>query len=174
SALDSPPGPPMMDDVRDLETLRARCAAGARPKFLFFWGHTGGPALGKECLSQWYPAAFVVAGTTYPTAEHYMMAGKARLFGDAATAAQIAAAPHPHAAKQLGRTVRDFDHAVWDERRFDIVVDANVAKFGQNPALAAFLAGTSGRVLVEASPQDRIWGIGLAANAPEAQDPAAW
>jgi ribA/ribD-fused uncharacterized protein len=143
---------------------------------MFFWGHTGkgGARVGPECLSQWYPAPFVVDGTTYPTAEHFMMAGKARLFGDESTAAEILGTHEPAAAKKLGRKVAGFDEATWAMRRFDIVVAGNVAKFSQTPSLLELLLGTGTRVLVEASPTDTIWGIGLAADQPLAKDPLSW
>ena len=67
-----------------VDELRERVRAGLRPKFVFFWGHTSrSNALGPECLSQWYPARFEVDGVHFPTAEHFMMAEKARLFGEA-------------------------------------------------------------------------------------------
>ena len=145
-------------------------------KYLYFWGHTPGRAgtVGAECLSQWYPAPFEVAGVRFATAEHYMMWGKARLFGDDRAAARIVAAGHPKQAKDLGRTITPFDEDTWVAERVAIVTAGNVAKFRQNPELLAFLLGTSERVLVEASPLDRIWGIGLAADDERAQDPAAW
>ena len=146
------------------------------PDYLYFWGHT--PAQpqvpDKSCFSQWFPSPFSLAGVTYATAEHYMMVGKARLFADEAIAAQMLAAPTPDAVKGLGRRVRAFDHAVWEAHRFDLVVAGNVAKFGQHPALAGYLLGTGTRVLVEASPVDAVWGIGLAADDRRATDPAAW
>jgi ribA/ribD-fused uncharacterized protein len=150
--------------------------AGAQPEYLFFWGHTakGGSRVGQECLSQWYPAPFVVDGVTYPTAEHFMMAGKARLFGDAHAAEAILRASDPGAAKQLGRKVVGFDEARWEAHRFDLVVAGNVAKFAQSPRLLGFLLRTGSGVLVEASPVDTIWGIGLAADNPLARDPHAW
>ena len=145
-------------------------------KYLFFWGHQperdGG--VGKGCLSQWFPAPFTVDGRTFRTSEHWMMWSKAMLFGDSETAEQILDAVHPHAAKELGRAVRGFDEAVWVERRYSIVVAGSVAKFRQNPELGRFLLGTGGRMLVEASPVDRIWGIGLAASDPGAADPSRW
>ena len=58
--------------------------------------------------------------------------------------------------------------------RFGIVVAGNRAKFARHPDLAAFLRGTAPRVLVAASPVDRIGGIGLAADDPRAADPATW
>jgi len=164
------------NEPRDLNTLHAAIASGWAPKYLFFWGHTArDPAsVGKECLSQWYPAAFEVAGVRYATAEHWMMAEKARVFGDRDAAERAAAEPHPGAAKRVGREVRGFDPEVWEERRFGIVVAGNRAKFTQHPELRRFLLGTGARVLVEASPVDRVWGIGLAADDPRAADPHTW
>lgn len=162
--------------VRSVESLQAALAAGAAPKYLCFWGHSARPGapVGKECFSQWYPAPFELAGDTYATAEHYMMAEKARLFGDEPTRQAILDAKHPNDAKKLGRRVLHFDEARWNAARFDVVVRGNLAKFGQHPELRAFLLGTGQQVLVEASPVDAIWGIGLAQDAPEAADPAQW
>ena len=70
--------------------------------------------------------------------------------------------------------MRNFDQLLWDEKKFEIVVRGNVAKFGQNPELKAFLLTTSARVLVEASPLDRVWGVGLAADDPLIEDPRNW
>ena len=64
--------------------------------------------------------------------------------------------------------------AVWERERFGIVVEGSVHKFAAHPGLRAFLLGTGGRVLVEASPVDRVWGIGLAANDDGAFDPRRW
>ncbi len=166
----------MKDEPYDLSTLQDRVRAGWAPEFVFFWGHTSSDRtrVGKECLSQWYPAPFVVGKSTYPTAEHFMMVEKARLFGDEETARLAREAPHPGAAKQAGRQVKGFVESVWQERRFGIVVEANQAKFSQNPELREFLLATTARVLVEASPTDRIWGIGLAADDAHASNPHEW
>lgn len=159
-----------------LQDLRSEVAAGATFDYLLFYGHTprDDGEVGAECLSQWYGAGFEVAGVHYSTAEHFMMAGKARLFGDGEMLAEILAASGPADAKKLGRKVRDFDDRAWKEARFGIVVEASVAKFGQNPALGGFLLGTGDQVLVEAAPRDRIWGIGMGRNNPAARDPNAW
>ena len=103
-----------------------------------------------------------------------MMWRKAKLFGDDEVADKILAIDHPSEAKALGRQVRDFDERVWEAERFEIVVAGSVAKFGQHEELGAFLRGTGDRVLVEASPLDRVWGIGLAASDPAASDPTRW
>ncbi|HWO19495.1 MAG TPA: NADAR family protein [Kofleriaceae bacterium] len=131
-------------------------------------------------FSQWYRCTFTAgtAGTagghTFNCAEQYMMHGKALLFGDAEVAAEILAADHPRKHKALGRKVRGFDDARWKREREAIVRAGNHAKFTQNAALREQLLATRGTTLVEASPYDRIWGIGLAASDPRAQDPAKW
>ncbi|WP_416900786.1 NADAR family protein [Micromonospora echinospora] len=166
----------MSVQVWNVAELTDAVRAGRTPKFLFFWGHRARPdgTVGPGCLSQWWPAPFTVDGTRFATAEHHMMWAKAMLFGDRATAGRVLTVAHPNEAKTLGRQVAGFDEQTWRERRFEIVVAANLAKFGQHPDLRAFLLGTGERVLVEASPLDRIWGIGLAADDPAATDPARW
>lgn len=159
-----------------LPALRDAVAAGRRFRYVHFWGHAPrrDGVLGPSCLSQWWPAPFTVDGVSYATAEHWMMAGKARLFGDAEAERRAVEARHPGEAKAAGRTVRGFDEARWREHRFDLVVEGSVHKFGSDPALEEFLRGTRRRVLVEASPLDRVWGIGLAADDERAEDPARW
>src|SRR5262245_57924159 len=97
-----------MSKIHDLESLREAVQRGARLKYLSFWGHSASrpDEIGKECLSQWYPARFEVEGVVFPTAEHYMMYRKALLFGDQSCAELILQAPNPGAAKALGRAVR--------------------------------------------------------------------
>ncbi len=161
---------------KKIDELAAQVKSGPPVKFLHFWGHTA-PAdgsVGKHVLSQWWPASFVVDGVTYETAEHWMMASKARLFGDAEAAEQAVHATSPAAAKKAGRLVRGFDDAVWERERYRIVVEGSVHKFAAHPELGEYLLRTGERVLVEASPMDRIWGIGLAAGDERAEDPAQW
>ena len=160
----------------DRSWLEAAVRAKSRPKLLFFWGHQPSKdgRITTSCLSQWWPAPFSVGGLTYPTAEHWMMAGKARLFGDDQTATQILGAGSPRQAKQLGRQVSRFDAAKWDAEKYRIVTDGSFEKFRQHPALGAFLLSTGDQVLVEASPVDRIWGIGLAADDERAGNPLLW
>ncbi len=125
-------------------------------------------------FSQWYRCSFTVNERTFMCAEQYMMHGKALLFGDAAIAAEILTASHPKQHKALGRRVANFDDVVWKREREAIVMAGSRAKFTQNPELKALLLATAGTTLVEASPYDRIWGIGLSATHPKAQDPASW
>ncbi len=164
-----------MDDSLHVENLRSRFNRGEKLKYVFFWGHQPRRnGITASCFSQWYGAPFVMDGQRYPTAEHYMMAEKALLFGDHATKAQVLKAPNPGAAKALGRKVRGFDDAVWQQHRFSIVVRANEAKFTQNRQLDQFLQQTGNRILVEASPADRIWGIGLAQDDEKINNPNQW
>lgn len=123
---------------------------------------------------QWTDSPFVVDGVTYSCAEQFMMAEKARLFGDAAVCAKILASRDPREHKALGRQVAGFDRAVWERACLDIVVRGNLAKFTQNPAMRAVLMATGDRLLVEASPLDKIWGVGLRADDPRIHDRANW
>lgn len=145
-------------------------------KCLYFWGHTPKIAgqIDHSCFSQWYESPFVLDKIVYPTAEHYMMAQKALLFDDKEIFHEIIQSKHPKQAKDLGRKVKNFDETLWNENRFDIVLRGNIAKFGQHPKLKAYLLGTGDRVLVEASPVDKIWGIGLAKNDDKIHNPLNW
>jgi len=125
-------------------------------------------------FSQWYRCTFTVGENTFNCAEQYMMHGKALLFADRETAAKILAADHPRQHKALGRKVKPFDDATWKRERAAIVRAGNHAKFTQNAELLDQLLATKGTTLVEASPYDKIWGIGLAATDPRAKDPALW
>ncbi|MFF4489003.1 NADAR family protein [Streptomyces sp. NPDC001544] len=178
-----------MGKIDGVDALITEVRAGARVKFLHFWGHRPRPdgRVGVSCLSQWWPSPFVVDGVEYATAEHWMMAGKARLFEDPEAERQVLAAGHPSQAKKAGRLVRGFDETIWERERFRIVVEGSVHKFSAHPELREFLlntgersemgvppAGGWGKVLVEASPVDRVWGIGLAADDEAAADPERW
>ncbi|MFF3343760.1 NADAR family protein [Streptomyces sp. NPDC002779] len=165
-----------MGKIDSLDALVREVRAGADIKYLHFWGHrprTDG-RVGASCLSQWWPSPFTVDGVRYATAEHWMMAGKARLFGDPDAERRILAAGHPSEAKNAGRLVRGFDEETWARERFGIVVEGSVHKFASDEALRGFLLGTGRRVLVEASPVDRVWGIGLAATDDGAMNPERW
>lgn len=162
--------------VRSVESLAAYAATVARMEYLYFWGHhpRRDGSVGPGCLSQWWPAPFTVDGVRYATAEHWMMAGKARLFGDAEAERRVLAAVAPAAAKAEGRRVRGFDDVVWERERYALVVEGSRHKFADHPELREYLLATEGRILVEASPLDRVWGIGLAAEDERAADPARW
>ena len=142
--------------------------------FVFFWGIGDTGKVQKGCFSQWWPCQFEVDGVEYNCAEQYMMAAKARTFGDSETLEKILASDKPKIIKKLGREVRGFDERTWDAVKFDAVVDGNMAKFSQNPELKSFLLSTGDAELVEASPVDRIWGVGLAEGSPLIRDKSKW
>jgi hypothetical protein len=133
--------------------------------FHFFYG---GP------FSQWFKSEFVVDGVTYLTAEQYMMAGKARVFNDDERLAMILEAKNPWDQKMHGRMVEGFNDAEWNKHRIKIVIDANIAKFGQNEQLKKYMFDTGDKELVEASPVDKIWGIGLDEHDPKRFDRKNW
>ncbi|MFR7476962.1 NADAR family protein [Frisingicoccus sp.] len=145
-----------------------------RPELLLFYGHRVTKAVTETCLSQWYPCQFEVDGVTYTSAEQYMMAEKAKLFGDEEIRSEILCTSDPRKCKALGRKVRNFDKAVWNKEKEHIVRKGNTKKFLQNSALRSFLLSTGDKVLVEASPTDRVWGIGLGKNNSDALDPQKW
>lgn len=119
----------------------------------FYWGP----------FDQWFPAPFTLEGNSYDSVEHWMMAEKARFFGDQETLQLILAAPSAEEAKALGRQVRGFDAVAWAKVARDVVFRGNVEKFSL-PLFREFLLGTTGITLIEASPTDCIWGIGLASD----------
>lgn len=158
------------------EELNKQYQHGKRYKFLFFWGAT--PSLdGKiteTCLSQWWMEDFSVDGVTYSCAEQYMMAEKARLFHDFEMLEKIMTASHPKEMKAYGRAVQHFDKKTWDKTCYSLVKKGNLAKFSQSLRLWNFLKSTKNRILVEASPRDRIWGIGMGKSNPDAECPLKW
>ncbi len=133
--------------------------------FTYFW---------KSRLSQWQRAPFVIGGTTFTHAEQYMMYAKAMLFGDREAAARVLATDSPAEQQEIGRAVRGFDESVWVMFREGIVFAGNYARFSQNDEQRELLLATRGTTVVEASPHDRVWGIGLAADDPRALNRWQW
>jgi ribA/ribD-fused uncharacterized protein len=164
------------NEIRDRASLVDYLDRGNKVEYLLFWGHQPNKdgSIGKTCFSQWFPAKFEIDGIFYPTAEHYMMASKARLFQDVDAEQSILKARHPRETQQIGRGVKGFDNKIWDDHRFEIVVQGNLAKFSQNEPFKEFLLNTKNKTIVEASPDDRIWGIGIAADHPDAKNPRRW
>ncbi|UYQ94499.1 NADAR family protein [Chitinophaga horti] len=160
----------------DIDWLKAQQDSNATLKYIFFWGHTPRQAdvVDQSCFSQWYPSPFEADGHTYKTAEHWMMAQKALLFNDTAAFEKIVACRTPAEAKKLGREVLGFDNDAWNAARFNIVVAGNLHKYRQHPEMGAFLKNTGSRILVEASPVDNIWGIGMAKDHPGVMNVHNW
>lgn len=162
----------------NLEWLLKEAEKEERIKYVFFWGHQAQKdgSIGSTCMSKWFDdnTSFVVDGITYQTAEHWMMVEKARLFDDPEMVERILASNSAAKAKKLGRMVHNFDSEKWEANAFEIVKQGSIHKFEQNPALKEYLLNTGNRVLVEASPLDAIWGIGLARDHEHARQPAFW
>lgn len=134
---------------------------------VLFWGSS-------DIYSNFHYSPFVINGVRYRCVEQFMMAAKAMLFGDMAALARIMRETVPFKMQQIGRTVEGYTDEAWFAARDDVVFQACLAKFEQNPAMDTQLLATGGRMLVEASPKDRIWGIGLGENDPRALIPAKW
>ncbi|CAM9647465.1 unnamed protein product [Ectocarpus sp. 13 AM-2016] len=137
------------------------------PGVLLFWQP-------PSVFSQWTPSVFVVDNVQYRCAEQYMMAEKAKLFGDEGSWQKIMATHSPREHKDLGRGVSGYDQDVWDQHKFHIVAQGNYAKFTQNEMMGQRLLDTGEKLLAEASPYDRVWGIGLRADNPAARTPSSW
>jgi ribA/ribD-fused uncharacterized protein len=160
----------------DRAALISLSQAQTQLDYVFFWGHRKPEdgSITKSCFSQWYESPLRINGELFRTAEHYMMVSKARLFGDEAAAQRILSAVTPNEAKALGRKIQGFYDEGWLAHREEIVFTGNLEKFSQHSSLQQFLLATGDSILVEASPTDPIWGIGLAQDNPLATDPSSW
>jgi ribA/ribD-fused uncharacterized protein len=138
-------------------------------EMVLFWGD-------DDVFSNFYPADIQVTDDliVLPTSEHYFMYLKAMYFDDIETAGKILVVDKPLEAKKLGRTVKNFNPEIWGTESFDVMYHVNYEKYSQNPDLLEKLLSTDGLLLVEASPYDKIWGIGLGENDLRAQDIAEW
>lgn len=139
---------------------------------ILFYGHD--PKLPYACFSNWYPAMFDADGYTYFSSEQYMMHQKALLFNDTKIASKIMEEQDPRQIKRLGRKVKPFDPIIWNGYKQIIVYKGLWAKFSQNQYYAEKLLDTGNEILVEASPKDTVWGIGLGKTNPDAKDMSKW
>ena len=160
----------------NLNWIKQKAESDEPIKYLFFWGHQPSKdgSITSSCLSQWWLCEFVIDDILYKSSEHWMMAEKARLFQDNEILEKIINCQSPAEAKKLGRQVRNFEVEKWNEARYEIVKKGNHFKFKQNLEMKTFLGNTKNRVLVEASPVDPIWGIGLAKDNRKSQYPDQW
>lgn len=133
---------------------------------LFFWGHDSNKNGMDACFSNWYPSQFTdINGQIFSDTEMWMMYHKALLFKDNEIAQKILQCTNnPKKAKELGRKVKNFDSITWDAHAQNIVYEGLLLKFSQNSKLKKHLLSTGDRLLVEASPYDKIWGIGISST----------
>lgn len=129
--------------------------------------------------SNWYPDSPLTLDThpniRFQNSEAAFMFLKAKTFGDDVIADLIAYVDQsPWSTKKMGRRINSYDEDKWAEVREDAMFAACYAKFSQNPKLKAELLSTGSKLLVEASPVDKIWGIGLAPNDPRARNVNTW
>lgn len=146
--------------------------SGFEADYLMFpdWG--GQPPVGW--LAPFCPTPFENQGVIFHSAEHWFMYGKALLFSDVETASRILRQRLPMQAQQLGRNVRNFNEAIWEHEREQIMFGANLAKFTALPELRSYLLSTWPKILVQASAMDDTWGSGLDLGDPLVRRPATW
>jgi ribA/ribD-fused uncharacterized protein len=144
-------------------------------EYIFFWGHQASKdgIITKSCFSQWWLSSFVVEDVLYYSAEHWMMAKKAELF-DTVKVHEIINTKSPSEVKTIGKEIENYDENIWKENRYEIVKQGTFHKFSQNQVLKTFLLSTKEKIIVEASPVDKIWGIGLAPDDKKINNPNNW
>ena len=140
---------------------------------IYFWGHTSKSGE-KACFSNWYPSIFTEGDIKFYNTEQYMMYHKAKLFKDIKMMHLILKNPDPRTVKGYGRRVKNFNQLTWENERETIVFNGCLLKFQQNPSLQTFLLSTNNKLLVEASPYDKIWGIGLSEREARITPRAEW
>lgn len=136
-----------------------------RDGYVLFWG---------SWPSNWWYSPFTIDGVGYNCVEQYMMAEKARLFGDEETRAKILASHWPRTQKDLGREVQGYNDKKWSAARYKVVLRGTIEKYRQNPKLLKLLLDTGSAKFVECSPEDDLWGIGLSQDSPHATAPSKW
>lgn len=133
-----------------------------KENYVLFW---------NGIYSNWYPCKFIVDGIEYNCSEQYMMYQKALCFNDKETAADIMKSTSPKEQKALGRDIKNYNQKLWDAVKYETVKMGCRAKFEQNSNLKNQLISNKGKIFVEASPYDRIWGIGFAEHEALANKP---
>lgn len=136
-------------------------------KYIFFW---------SGIYSQWHLQSMtdIVSGIKFNCSEQYMMWSKAMLFNDSETADKILNTLIPKEQKDLGKLVKGFEQTIWDNNKYQIVSNACMLKFTQNPKLLSELLNSDNKIFVEASPFDRIWGIGMREDERGVEDENNW
>jgi len=176
-----------LEEERIEEKVSKRLVDNDKERFTFFW-ETESP------FSQWHKSKFIAPVYFWPkkeftnqlvkngypeeveftSAEQFMMYTKAMLFMDLETASEILRTKNVRKIKELGRQVKPFIENTWNVYRWNVVYMANKYKFTQNKILKQALLNTKGTTLVEASPYDKVWGIGLGEKDPQALNRSNW
>lgn len=159
-----------------LEIILSKLSESDKFDYIFFWGHqpSKNGTITKSCFSQWWKSQFRIDHNKYCCMEQYMMAEKARLFNDKVVLKEIMDSTDPKEIKALGRKVRNFDEGIWNSRKYSIVLRGSYQKFVQDDRLKEFLLSTKKKILVEASPFDNIWGVGMSINDTDISNPLLW
>ena len=139
--------------------------------YIYFWKISENP---HGVFSQWYMSEFTHSNIKYNCTEQFMMAKKAELFFDTINYKKIMNSTDPVKMRKLGRKVKNYDNAIWEEHSYKIVLQANLCKFVQDKYLRDILLATKDKILVEASPYDKIWGVGLSAKNPKILNENTW
>ena len=160
----------------NLDVIKEQYNKNKNMEYIFFWGHRvkDDNIVRKTCFSQWYKVNFDIDGIVYNCAEQYMMAEKAKVFEDVDILLEILETSEQARIKILGRMVQNFDEETWNSQKYKIVVKANLHKFSQNEELKEFLIRTGDKIIVEASPYDKVWGIGMNENDKNISNPNKW
>jgi hypothetical protein len=119
---------------------------------IYFW---------KNYLSQWHMRNFTREGIVFNCCEQFMMYSKAKLFDDKDSMKLIMESDDPYYHKKIGRQVKNYNDDIWKNVSRYVVFVGNLAKFSQNKDLKDKLLSTGKKILVEASPYDKLWGVGL-------------
>lgn len=173
----------MQRGTRQQKTGAQRAAAPTAAKtndFVFFWQVSDAVLAGKSkvvdksCFSQWYPSEFKIYNITFYSTEQFMMYCKARCFNDNGNALAALETQDPQEVKKIGREITPFDPNAWEKVAPYFVQLGNAEKFRQNSLLKKYLLGTGNKILAEASPFDKVWGIGLKEDDPKAMDQSQW
>ncbi len=135
--------------------------------YVFFYGK-------NDHFSNFYKTNFKVNDITFSCGEQYIMYSKAKLFSDDIIANQILQETSPSKMKALGRKVKNYNDKIWVQSREDITFNGLIHKYKQNPILKEQILNTNNKIIVEASPTDRIWGIGMGVSNPELENQNKW
>lgn len=131
----------------------------------FFWG---------GIYSNWAPSDIVVGDKTFNCVEQYMMYKKAEVAGDTESMQAVMNTQMPNEQKAIGRRIKNYDDAKWAAVRYEIVKEAIRAKFTQHADLKEKLLASGNKHIVEASPYDVVWGIGMGEDHPDRFDESKW